>query len=69
MAPGRERLIAPGKTGWLTAATDRAGWARASERVLNDPAGAARIATAGRDAALARHAIDRVAGAWRDALA
>jgi glycosyltransferase involved in cell wall biosynthesis len=68
-APGRERIIVPGETGWLTAPTDRAGWARATERILNDPAEAARIAAAGRDAAIARHAIERIAAAWRDAVA
>ncbi|MGL4512521.1 MAG: glycosyltransferase [Lacipirellulaceae bacterium] len=67
-AVGRDRLIRAGYTGWSIDPTDRAGWARATQQVLGDPANATRIAAAGRDAALALHAVERVAGLWLEAV-
>ena len=48
-APGRGRLIDEAVTGWLTPWDHSAGWARATVRLLEDPAMAARVGEAGRE--------------------
>lgn len=54
-APGRERLVTTGETGWLTAWDDRAGWARPTDRLLGDAALARSIGAA---------AAERGRGGW-----
>lgn len=47
-APGRERWIVDGETGWLTDWNDRASWARPTVRLLEDEAIGQRVAEAAR---------------------
>jgi glycosyltransferase involved in cell wall biosynthesis len=46
--PGTRELVVPGETGFLVAVGDRAGFARAAERILNDAELAARLGAAAR---------------------
>ncbi len=62
-----KHLIQDGQTGWLVDWRDRAGWTKATDRLLNDAKLAARIGTAGQ-LAIADYSADRVAAMHRACL-
>ncbi len=49
--PGTRELVIPGATGYLVPVGDRAGFAKHTQRLLDDPALAARLSAAARDRA------------------
>jgi glycosyltransferase involved in cell wall biosynthesis len=59
-AGGNADLITSGETGLLVSPLDPRAWAAALERMLGDPAFAARVAAAGRDLVRREHALDRM---------
>jgi glycosyltransferase involved in cell wall biosynthesis len=59
-AGGNPDLIRPGETGLLVPPLDPRAWAAALERMLGDPAFAARTGRAGRDFVRREHCLDRV---------
>jgi glycosyltransferase involved in cell wall biosynthesis len=59
-AGGNPDLIRSGETGLLVPPLDRQAWAAALDRILGDPAFAARTGSAGRDYVRREHSLDRV---------
>ena len=59
-ATGNAEIIRPGVDGLLVAPTDPAAWAAALDRLLGDPALAARLGASGRRRAREDFAVDRM---------
>jgi glycosyltransferase involved in cell wall biosynthesis len=58
--PGTRDLVVHGQTGYLVPVGDRAGITRYTDRLLNDPALAARLGQAGRQRALAEFSVEKM---------
>lgn len=58
--PGTRELVLPGVTGYLVTVGDRAGFAKYTERLLNDAAAAARFSAAARQRATSEFSVERM---------
>jgi glycosyltransferase involved in cell wall biosynthesis len=58
--PGNRDLVVPGETGYLVPVGDRAGFARWTQTLLDDPALAQRLGAAGRQRMLAEFSVEKL---------
>ena len=61
--PGTRELVLSGTTGYLVAVGDRAGFAKHTARLLDDPALAARLSAAARQRAQSEFSVERMVAA------
>jgi glycosyltransferase involved in cell wall biosynthesis len=64
--PGTRELVLPGETGYLVPVGDRAGFAKYTERLLGDPAAAARFAAAARGRVQSEFSVEKMIGRYAE---